>query len=324
MRMRIALLVFCLLASNGASAKNGSGSDAGNGGGLAEKNVIFAYMNLEKYTDLCLESGLCRLTGPERALLTKIRGALSAEKAKEGQIIFRSEKEQPGFFEIEGQPRVAKTGNSVGDPIYVNTDLLYYPVSGEMRAVDIPLSVSILVHELGHHQGVKDHAALDILGSKLQALLLTQSQRAEFWNGNAALITYQLNAVRRDEDKKKLNAVDQLLLENDWNGGSELISLTEKVVAGIGCPGGSLKPLGIRFYNLHEERGVKFDKKNRLLTKPVQAWYILSCSPGAESDHGDVEIELGFKKLLDGSFRFLPELTRVSQISCLKDVRACK
>ena len=324
MRMRIVLMMFSLLAANIAAAKNGSGSDAGNGGGLAEKNVTFAYMNLEKYADLCLGTGLCRLMSPEKDLLAKIRGALPAEKAKEGQIVFRSEKDKPGFFQIEGQLRVAKTGNSVGDPIYVNTDLLYYPVSGEMRAVDIPLSVSILVHELGHHQGVKDHAALDVLGSKLQALLLTQSQRAEFWNGNAALITYQLNAVRRDEDKKKLNAVDQLLLENDWNGGSELVSLTEKVLAGIRCPEGATKPLSIRFYNLHEERGVTFDKKNQILKKPVQAWYILSCSPGTESDHGNVEIELGFKKLPDGSFRFQPELTQVSQISCLKDVRVCK
>lgn len=251
-------------------------------------------------------------------------GRLSPPKRRKKDSSFFDRKKQPGFFRIEGQIRVAKTGDGVGDPIYLNTDLLYFPVSGEVRAADIPLCVSILAHELGHHQGVKDHALLDVLGSKLQSLLLMQSQRAEFWNGNAALITYQLNAVRTDADKKKLHVADQILLENDWNGGSELVSLTDEVLAAIHCPTGETKPNGVRFYNLHEERGVKFNPKTQTLIKPVQAWYILGCAPGEESDHGNIEIELSFKKLPDGSFRFLHELTRVSQVSCLKDTRVCK
>ena len=320
-------LTAILFAVSAAFASHRGGSEAGNGGGLAEKNVIFAYLNLEQYVDLCLGTGLCRINVGETEILTKIRAALPSEKTKEGQIVFHSEKKQPGLFKIDGQLRIAKTGDHVGDTIYVNTDLLYYPVSGEMRALDIPLSVSLLIHELGHHQGVRDHAALDVLGSKLQTLLLTQSQRAEFWNGNAALITYQLNNVRRDADKKSIRTIDQLILENDWSDGSELESLTEDVLSAVRCPDGKSKPQGLRLYNLHEERGVKFDEATHTLKKPIRGWYILSCGPGKESDHGNLEIELGFHKIddtMEGSFRFLPKLTRITQISCFKDPRVCK
>ena len=186
--------------------------------------------------------------------------------------------------------------------------------------IDIPLSASILIHELGHHQGVKDHSRLDKLGTVMQSFLLTHTLRAEFWNGNAALITLQNNIVRSDEDKNHLHYFDQVLLEND----SRLYDLKQKILTNIQCPNKKEKPIGLRLYNVHEDRGVTFNSITRKLVKPVIVWYILSCKMDVESDHGDLNIELPFIKNLDDSFTYLPEQMTVKQKSCAYFSKSCK
>jgi hypothetical protein len=319
------LILFLLLGigfQGSISRALAGGSDAGNGGGLAEKNLLFAYGNLQSFIDLCLETSLCRTDATENDLLKKIKDSLDQER--KAPLDFRSDKATPDFFKIDGLIRVAKTGDNVGDPIFINQDLLYSTSpSGNEVAVDVPLATSILIHELGHHHGVKDHSALDRLGFKLQTLLLMHEERSEFWNGNAQLVVYQLNSVRSDADKKKISLIDQLVLENR----SELYNLTGLLSEHMKCPiSGSPAAFspGLRLYNVYGERGIRFDSKTGLLTKPMKGWFIQNCEKGKEWDHGDFTLLLTFKKVGKEMFEFLPEKTRVTVTGCKERVEVCK
>jgi hypothetical protein len=297
------------------------GSIAGNGGGLAEKNMVFAFENLGEFIHFCLLSSECHVTEEERSLLLKIRSSLPKEKSNSHLLNFYDGKDS-AFFKIDDVVRVAKTGDHVGDSIYVNPHLLYdHDAQGIEHALGIPMATSVLIHELGHHHGIKDHVALDAVGTKVQLVLLKNIERSEFWNGQGAVITLQMNSVRSDEGKDHLDKFDQLILENS----QELSSLTDSVVKNIHCPKNleNQKPTGLRIYNLHGERGIKFDEKSQILSKPFRAWYILSCESGKESDHGDLAISLAFKKTTEGSLKYLSDRTSVKQISCKKSPQVC-
>jgi hypothetical protein len=304
------------------SAFGAGGSDAGNGGGIAEKRLIFVYQNFEKYLDSCLLTSFCRLDEKEMHLLKDIRSGLIGERKTPQQIEFLSGKSQPDSFKIDGQVRIAKTGNEIGSKIYVNTDLLYWSsADGKVQSIDIPSSVSILAHEFGHHHGVKDHTFLDELGSKIQAFVLKQTEQSSIWNGDVQFTIIQNNIVRLDEDKKRLHDVDQVLIAY----GEQLVDLTGKMLAAMRCPHKSESIKGLHIYNLHEERGIKLDNKVRIDRKPLRAWYILSCRTGEESDHGDLQISLGLRRdLKTKEPDFLLEESTFQQESCLKNPLTCK
>ncbi len=159
------LLLFISVAQAGGDLVN-------NGGGIAEKNILQAYQKLENYIRLCLSSNFCKIDNQQRTILEKIIGGLEQEKQQEGQIQFASEKARPGFFIIDGEVKVAKTGDGIGSLIFVNSDLLY--TKNEMGYY-IPLSISeavaILVHELGHHYGAFSHTDLDLTGVRVALML---------------------------------------------------------------------------------------------------------------------------------------------------------
>jgi hypothetical protein len=156
-----------------AGLRSFAGGDlVNNGGGIAEKNVIFAYQRLESYLRLCLTSELCRIDKTQKEILEQIINGMPQERQNTNQIQFVSEKRNPGFFIIDGEVKVAKTGSRVGSSIFVNTDLLY--TKNEMGYF-IPITLSeaaaILVHELGHHYGNYSHTDLDLLGVRVAMLL---------------------------------------------------------------------------------------------------------------------------------------------------------
>ena len=78
------------------------------------------------------------------------------------KIEFKSERENPGFFLLDGQVRIAKTGTNRGDVIYVNSDM------AEANKVEITEATAVLSHELGHHFGVTDHQKLDKFGASIK------------------------------------------------------------------------------------------------------------------------------------------------------------
>lgn len=151
---------------------NAGGDLINNGGGVAEKNMLYAYQKLDSYLKLCLSSDFCKINNSQRSILEKINDGLPRERQNLSQIQFDSEKANPGFFIIEGEVKVAKTGSQIGSPVFINTDLLY---TRNELGFFIPLSISecvaILVHELGHHYGAFTHTDLDLTGVRVALML---------------------------------------------------------------------------------------------------------------------------------------------------------
>ena len=167
---KISLVLGFIFSFTSAAAVAGGGF-VNNGGGLAEKNVLYAYEKLETYIELCLNSKTCKLTSDQTVLLQKILQTLPQERRGK-QLFFGSEKNAPGSFMIDGNVRVARTGDAIGSPIYINSDLLYTKAAGNSyEPVTIPEAVAILLHEFGHHHGNYSHEELDLLGVRVSLLL---------------------------------------------------------------------------------------------------------------------------------------------------------
>ncbi len=174
------LLLIIALATTGLAY---AGDHVGNGGGLAEKNIILTYQKLDQFIRICLASQSCKLSDKERELLNKIMTSLPSERAQKDQIRFESERANPNFFVRDGEVRIAVTGDSVGSPIYFNTDFLYTRgMSGTYEAISLADATTNLIHELGHHHGPNygDHTELDALGTKVSLIMQQQVYTAPF------------------------------------------------------------------------------------------------------------------------------------------------
>ncbi len=170
--LKLSNLLACILLLITSSASARGGDLVNNGGGLAEKNVFYAYTKLDTYIKACLESPVCKVSDSQKLILMKILDSLPKELATPAQLIFASEKKTPGTFILDGNVRIAKTGNLVGSPIFLNVDLLYTKdQSGMTEAATIPEAVAILIHELGHHHGGYSHEELDLLGVNVSLFL---------------------------------------------------------------------------------------------------------------------------------------------------------
>lgn len=232
------------------------GDDVGNGGGLAEKNFLIAAQNLESYSQLCLSLDACRLDMTEREVLAAIVYSMPQQRLGKSQIQFRSEKQEPGFFILNGEPKVAKTGSRVGDPIYINTDMIYAKNGfGTIEALSIPDALAILLHEYGHHVSRLSHSELDLLGVKVSLFLKNRIQHTPVlpWNQQVSVTMIQA---------QHLQSFPQVLL----NIGPEIWNLSEMVKHSVFCPVfnipipilpfpdlqlGRQKPLGVYLHNLH-------------------------------------------------------------------------
>lgn len=146
--------------------------DGAHGGGLGEKNLVFAFFSLEQNISDCLNSTICRMDNNETQLLRKILETLNSKRETISQLVFKSEKAEPGFFVLFGQVKSAKTGSAIGSKIYINTDHLYrLNATGFTSPITVMEGVTLLVHELSHHHGVGDESEelrkIDILCAKL-------------------------------------------------------------------------------------------------------------------------------------------------------------
>jgi hypothetical protein len=268
------------------------GSEAGNGGGLAEKNVMYAYLELATPIDLCLASSVCRVGADEQAALRAIRGSLAQEYASPGQVQFRSEKAAPGFFMVDGALRIAKTGDTVGSPIYVNLDLMY-PVdaAGNVQPMSIALATCVLVHELGHHHGIKDHTWLDLVGSKVEALLLKTSQDVPLTQWTVPGERIAATALETHAP----GAFDELLL----SARGELVKLTPLLRSKLRCQpfGANLPATEAGIANVHWKRG--FNDDAGVFQQGLALWFTARCA-GGMTEEGGVTLTLSFEKDAQG------------------------
>ncbi len=232
-----------------------------NGGGIAEKNVLYAYERLEKYVEVCLTSGACKLDSRQREIIAKIAKGLPQE-LRGRMLYFGSEQKTPGFFMIDGLVRVAKTGSNPGSPIYINSDLLYSKSpTGEYTAVTIPEAVAILIHELGHHYGNYTHEELDLLGVRISLLMQSKMSVTPLlpWSDDFSAMIFT---------KDVYTAYPDVIL----NVGDDLIDISQAVANEAMCYRFSIpipvlpipdldlvsrKPTGSVLYNLHWD---KFDE----------------------------------------------------------------
>lgn len=238
--IRKRLLVCALGLACGASAFARSGGEGGglvgNGAGLAEAEVVYAYERLASSIDYCLNMGQCALLPDERVLLMRIREHVATLPPAYDKLAFYSEKQLPGFFNTEGDSdRVAKTElGRVNGLIYFNTDALY---ERGMVRVDLPVATSILVHELGHQIGEASHAKLDTLGGRVRFGL---ERRIDSKTHPEADFTYRVllgsNATQPSNVFLRM--------------GQKSFDLTKAILAALQCPAGAL-PMSMQLENTH-------------------------------------------------------------------------
>lgn len=174
----------------------------------------------------------CRITNAERAVLERIASADAAELAGEG-LRFLSGKLHPEIFELDdqGKPRSAVTGNEIGDVIYLNTD--YF------RDLNLEQAAALLIHELGHHHQVTDHAALDRLGLKVIDFAGQYSSNVAYpYPEEKPFRIYTLQS-RMDYNRNPYFGAPQIVLDD----GSHIHDISAQVIAAIPCPRSAPVPL---------------------------------------------------------------------------------
>ena len=242
-----------------------SWDEVNNGGGAAEGTLTYTFLNVEKYIDLCLSSEICQISDREKDILSQIKKSLEDEYAQEKPLIFMSENNNPGTFIIDGEIKIAKTGDAVGTPIYFNLDLLYFKNNlGIYESIDIKTAIGIIIHELGHHHNIQDHSFLDALGAKVALGLNKHIQVSSFFSFNDQLQVIVLN-------EKKENSFPQILLRVY----DDLIDISDDFKKELKCnfmalpnlidilPGISIsfkRPKGAVFHNIHWTNNTKIEK----------------------------------------------------------------
>lgn len=243
----------------GSLSAHAGGDFVNNGGGLAEKNILYAYLQIGTYIEMCLKMTSCKLDDRQRGILTQIYNGLPQEKKNTQQIIFDSETKHPGTFIIDGLLKVAKTGSVPGSPIYINVDLLYSKDElGMDQAVTLEESVAILVHEFGHHYGTYTCPELDLLGVRTS---MAMQQRMT----TTPLIPWTSEISASVINHNFLNSFPEVLL----TVGGDIINISDVYQQSVQCIGLTIpipviplpdvgldkkKPLGSLFDNVHWDK----------------------------------------------------------------------
>jgi hypothetical protein len=257
--MKFARILMAMMASLGLQAAHGWGGDlVNNGGGLAEKNVLYAYEKIDKYLQYCVTSSVCKLTDAQKVIAQKIYNGLPQEKAAGNQLQYISEQKVPGSFMIDGNIRIAKTGSTIGSPIVINTDMLYNKVGDTYEALTMPEAVAVLVHEFGHHYGSYTHEELDLIGVRVSMMMQQKMITTPMlpWNSFASASVF--NSKLRTDFPQVLLSV-----------GTDLVDISEIYRRTVHCEVFTLpipvlpipdlelvtrEPVGSMLHNIHWEK----------------------------------------------------------------------
>ncbi len=302
-----------------------AGGIDGGGTGKGEQNVAFAMLNLDKYLELCLSTPACRLSADETVLLQSIRANLGESNQRAGLLEFRAGKDYPGFFVIDGQLKIARTGYQSGSTIYINTDLLTSTGSrGEVVAISVAEAVSILVHELGHHLGEENHQKLDFLGNKVSSLVLLHTQVID-------LGRYQRHIEATLIDFGGSDSFTQLFLSDS----EKMIDLTSLIQNQIGmCPlnhmpdfdaTGEFPLIGLWINNLHWRKGSNLGSRyEQPMRARVNIFCGLSGGEFAELTNFEIDLTVVFEYSTNtGKLEIVPDEYRMNLINCTEESYAC-
>lgn len=164
------------------------GDGVSNGGGLGEKNFVYAYTQLPKDLKNCITAINCALAPDDEKIVRAVVETLANGTENLHGIEFKSPKEAPGLFVMDGKPRTARTGTKPGDKIYVNVEHLYRQDAGFVRPITVRESTALLIHELAHHHGIgssdEEMRRLDEMSAKILAFLREADRKADAPNGS--------------------------------------------------------------------------------------------------------------------------------------------
>lgn len=286
-----------------------AGGDSVGGGGIAENNILYSFLNLESFIELCVNASVgCGITVEEGRLLRQISDSMKEERKNTKLIRFESESQKPGFFYVDGALRIAKTGFHVGDPIYFNVDMLY-PLAGTVsiplipppdRPLDIPIATGLLVHELGHHQGEKDHTALDLLAGKVQTFMRVYSSELDGGPLRKYIIATALEFGKGSES--------DLVLRDKRDAYSLLPQLRKT----LKCDDKS-QPGGFTLWNMHWLRETRSEGE---IVLPLRARVLLYCKGEFRVESKELEIEIVLEQKSSGPLSILNPKTKMAQIDC--------
>lgn len=199
-----------------------AGGYAGNGGGLVEQNFNFVYSSLPRLIESSAAMITNQFSNAELATLLKIGEIAQQNSSNSKRLLFLSGQKHPEIFNTSEEElhRLAVTTLNPGDTIFVNSDLLYTDQGTPM--LTIGEIVSILVHEVGHQTGEKDHQYLDIIGSKLRNYYNQNSLNYDIIKGDTLIVFSVIN-------QRGLYTSGQLIFQNQTG----VVDLTPKIIQKI-------------------------------------------------------------------------------------------
>jgi len=293
--------------------------DVNNGGGISEKNIVYGYQELPRFIDLCLNTESCQLSENELKVLSLIKGAYPQELKAAEAIKFASEKKQPGFFTIDGQVKIAKTGGKVGDPIYFNVDLLYPKNSqGQVEPFSIADGISHLIHELGHHHGITAHTELDLLGVKVSLVLQRYIQTTPLLPHSHEVSAVAIN----DRSGKGFPQILLYVFGDVINVSAEFENTVKcsKVTVPISSDDtddlklGATKPVGTIFHNVHwTEFKLKDDEGDFAIKGNLSNFCRNDSRVNFNDNRYKALIKFDVEKNKDGVFKFKKGSLKVKQ-----------
>ncbi|MBC97441.1 MAG: hypothetical protein CME63_06810 [Halobacteriovoraceae bacterium] len=213
------------------------GDIIGNGGGLAESYFRYAYQNLYKYINEYLITYKSQMDTNDYINLATIANIRNLAEQKDYALIFLNGDE--GIFNQSDIPhRIAMTAYHPGAPILINRSQLYHSETGDPIVTQSD-AVAILIHEMGHQAGIKNHAYLDKLGNLIKAFIDEQSERIIKHQNDQDIIFTIKNPI-----------VDSILFESQFITDRDYYDVRDQIMEQIECPQGSDLDY-LTLWNLH-------------------------------------------------------------------------
>lgn len=247
--MRNLLLIFMFFHSSAYSFRD----EVGNGGGFREGLVAHTLVSINNYINTSIYSNT--LTNNEVKIVFDIQKDLEAIRSK-SKLIFS---EDTNLFLINQRPRLAVTGKDIGAPIYINTKILY-EISLDILHESI---VTILVHELAHLVGYKNHTKLDLLGAKVAKSVFHDSWKLYLNFPDTKNYLYVVNFTLPSKRSNLIHVNEK-----------EYIDLTSKIISQMPCE----TDFVLNNLHINEEKEI------------VEARAFFSCF-GQKSDSMKIQIE---------------------------------
>lgn len=256
------------------------GDIIGNGGGIAEIRLHQIFERLPRLLRGCLTLTQCELATSERAKLAAIVQVAKDNRDLPYRLIFVSGKEYPLFFSSPDLKviRTAKTGFTSRLPIFVNRDHLY---RHGVPSLETDEMLSLLVHELGHQVGIREHNKLDQLGGRVSQFVMNGSshinRRFDGW-----LMEWQVVSFLQPTN----------WAEMWWSWGEQAYSLTPGLRQSAKCDDPDRFAVGGRVTNIHWQRDT-IERESRVAR--LGAWLKLFCEDSSGliwDEDKDLQIEI--------------------------------